>query len=125
MNNLKRLYKEWQTQWIMWRGSKNGFTLGTGERIPGPKNYPPPWRHLRSYFCAITGGCSWGPLRHDSAMDDASRFCWKCHSTWSNPLETQDDRPWRKLARVLEPIERLEWHRHERYLGRIRARRPA
>lgn len=87
------------------------------------ENYPPPWRHLRSYFCTLTNGCAWGPVyeRENSLMGPA-RFCWKCRSSWGNPLDTQDDRPWRRLHPALRWVEALERHRFERSLDRIRER---
>ena len=85
-----------------------------------PNGYPDwyRWTHIRSYFCTLTGGCAWGPL-YDENGNRAKRFCWKCQSTWVNPLMTQHDRPWRALHPSLYPLEAVVRRRRERRLEKI------
>lgn len=118
-----KVREDWGTHYFLWSHRNKGIELEGGEVISGPSGYPPPWRHLRSYLCTLTGGCSWGPLYEGgSALLGPERFCWKCRSTWANPRDTQNDRPWRRTRGPFLLISRFEQWRSERHLDRIKRR---
>lgn len=100
----------------------HGLHQYTTKAHPGQRAYPDwyAWTHIRGYLCTLTGGCAWGPLHPHWSGE--GRSCWKCRSTWSNPRETQGDRPWRALHPRLYWLDALVRRRGARRLERIAER---
>lgn len=96
-NRFSRVRAQWGSHWLLWSHRRNGFVLEDGERIPGPRGYPAPWRltHVRGYLCTLSGGCSWGKPYDDDVRAIAGRRvvrCWKCRSVWANWEDFQEDK---------------------------------